>query len=453
MHLEFRKSKLLVPALLTISIGLVGCGGSSGGGGGGGDTSSDGITVLPERFDFGLVTEGNLPDVLPRSFTLSNEGETSYAISNMSLSGTNPDAFGLDENGGDTPCRARALTLAPGDTCTVAVSFEPGLENFGSFSAALLVRTNDPNASSVARSLSGTYAAVEEINVTVNQINACPRSQAAAFVSVTDQAGFPIKDLAAEDFTLEELGRGPVANPGVTPVGQSGTNLALSIVMDFSSSITNFPSAVTNMEEAATQLVKAMQAIDEADVIKYADEVRCMLEANFDCSLEDGITSDQATLSEAIADGPGLISGTAFYDATVTAIERLESRATDRRVVINLTDGEDTASENQNLVSTINEALGTDIPIFTVGFGNVDPDVLQAMADDTGGLFYNPAADANLQQVAEQLTALLFNDQYVITFVSDVPEGESASLLVKATFVKDGTPFEGEGSKTILACP
>jgi len=451
MTFEFRKSRLLIPALLATSIGLIGCGGSSSSnGGGGGDTSSDGITVLPERFNFGLITEGNTAQ--PRQFTLSNEGDTSYDISNMSLVGNDPNEFILDENGGDAPCEARARTLDPGESCTVEVRFAPAPGSFDEFSASLLVRSNDPNAPSVARALSGSYAELESINVTVNQINACPRSQAEAFVSVTDQAGFPIKDLAAGDFTLEELGIGPVSNPGVTPVGQSGTNLALSIVMDFSSSITTFPSAVTNMQEAATQLVEAMQAIDEADVIKYADEVRCMLEENFDCNLEAGITSDQPTLKKAIEDDPNLISGTAFYDATVIAIERLEARDTARRVVINLTDGEDTASENAGLADTINDALDTNIPIFTVGFGNIDPVVLQGMADDTGGLFYNPVADANLQQVSEQLTALLFNDQYVITFDSALTDSESASLVVTADFLKDGTPFAGEGSKTILAC-
>jgi len=445
MMFEFGKSTLLVPALLTVSIGLVGCGGSSSGGssngGGGGDTSSAGITVLPERFNFGLVTEGNLPDVGPRTFTLSNEGETSYSISNMSLTGTDPADFVLDEFGGAAPCEALTLNLAPDDSCTVAVSFAP--RSFDSFNAALLLRTNDPNAASVARSLSGTYAEVEEINLTVNQINACPRSQAAqAFITVTDQAGFPIRDLTLDDFTLEELGIGPVSNPTVTPVGQSNTALALSHVMDYSGSMVRADGAIENMEEAANTLINGMQANDVADVIKYAAEIRFMLE---------DFTSNREALQAAIAEDPQFEGGTAFYDATVAAIARLGPRDEDRRVVISLTDGRDTRSEN-NLDETIMEALGTDIPVFTVGFGRVDVEELRALAEDTGGLFYNPAGDANLQQVAQQLTSLLFKDQYVITFDSALDDGESGSLEVKAEFVKDDTPFKGVGSKTILAC-
>ena len=441
MTLKFRKSRLLVPALLATSIGLLGCGGSSN------DKdnntpppSSAGITVLPERFNFGLITEGN--SAKPRQFTLSNEGDTPYTISNMSLVGFNPAEFVLDENGGDAPCAARALSLAPGESCTVEVSFNP--RSFDEFSAALLVRSNDPNASSVARALSGTYAKVESVNVTVNQVNACPRSAPAkAFVSVLDQAGFPIRGLDSGDFTLEEGGV-LVSNPDARPVADNA-NIALSIVIDNSCSITRFPSAVDNMEEAATLLVEAMRANDEADIIKYANEVKEMLPGGF--------TSDPAVLKAAIAEDPGLSCGTAFYDATVKAIERLQTRATDRKVVINLTDGEDTRSVNAGLADTVNDALATNIPIFTVGFGDINPAVLQEMADDTGGVFYNPAADANLQQIADQVTALLFNDQYVITFDSALADDQSASLVVTTEFIKDGTPFAGEGSRTMLACP
>jgi hypothetical protein len=450
MYFISRKLKILVPILLLAPFSMIGCGGGSGGGsggggGGGGGTSDAAITMLPAGFNFGLVTEGNLDKVIPREFVISNTGTDSYTVSNIRLVNENPDEFILNERGGEAPCNALTFSLDPGSSCTVTVRFAPALTNFGSFRAALLVQTNDPNADSIARSLAGTYAKIQSINVAVNQINACPRSQPAqAFLSVTDQAGFPLKDLASGDFTLEELGFGLVSNPVARPVGESDS-IALSIVMDYSSSITNFPSAVSNMQEGATLLVDAMRANDEADIIKYADVVKVMTTGGF--------TSDKDALKAAIAEDPGLIQGTAFYDATVVAIERLQFRDTERRVVINLTDGEDTASQNADLASTITDALATNIPIFTVGFGSVDPDVLREMADDTGGLFYNPAGDANLQQIAQQLTALFFNDQYVITFDSALAESDSASLGVTANFVKDGTPFQGEGSRTILACP
>ena len=453
MTFKFGKTERLVVALLAGSIGLLGCGGSSNGNPLPEPGPSDAaITVSPANFDFGVVTDGNREGLRPGIFTLSNAGEISYNISNITLEGDGSTAFELDESGGNAPCNQRVFTLGPGESCTVAVSFVP--QNFETFTAALSVFNNEPPGLVTSR-ITGTFADIEKINVTVNQINACPRSPALAFgpalafVSVTDQGGFPIRGLTTTDFTIEELGIGGESNPAdARSVVDSDSNLALSIVMDYSGSITNDPATVSNMEEAAAVLVDAMRATDTADIIKYADEVRCMLEEGFDCSLAAGITPDQARLRAAIEEDPDLERFTAFYDATLVAIERLKSQDTDRRVVISLTDGEDTSSK-ADADDTVAGAIDTDIPVFTVGFGNVDVGELQMIAGETGGLFYNPAASDNLNQVYQQLANLLFRDQYVITFDSAVPEGDSASLVVKAAF----KGFAGEGSKVIQTCP
>ena len=447
MTFKFGKTERLVVALLAGSIGLLGCGGSSNGNPLPEPGPSDAaITVSPANFDFGVVTDGNVGGLPAGIFTISNAGETSYEITDIALDGDDSTAFTLDETGGNAPCNQRVFTLEPGDSCTVAVSFDP--QSSGIFTAALSVFNNEPPGLVTSR-ITGTFEDVEELNVTVNQINACPRSPALAFVSVTDQGGFPIRGLTTTDFTIEELGIGGESNPAdARSVVDSDSNLALSIVMDYSGSITNDPATVSNMEEAAAVLVDAMRATDTADIIKYADEVRCMLEEGFDCSLAAGITPDQARLRAAIEEDSDLERGTAFYDATLVAIERLKSQDTDRRVVISLTDGEDTRSK-ANADDTVAGAIDTDIPVFTVGFGNVDVATLQRIAGDTGGLFYNPAASDNLNQVYQQLANLLFRDQYVIDFDSAVPEGGSASLVVKAAF----EDFEEEGSKNIQTCP
>ena len=444
MTFKFGKTERLVVALLAGSIGLLGCGGSSNGNPlpEGGETSDAAITVSPTNFDFGVVTEGNLENLRPGIFTISNAGETSYDISNIILDGDSTP-FRLEESGDNATCNQRVFTLDPGESCTVAVSFEP--DNSGRFdNAALTVEHNEPPLFFTTSSIRGTFEDLKELNVTVNQISACPRSQALAFVSVTDQGAFPIRGLTAQDFMLEELGQ-EIETAHVSPVEDSDT-IALSIVMDYSSSISEDDQA--NMEEAATALIDAMRDDDSADIIKYADEVRCMLEEDFGCALEAGFTSDQTELKAAIEKESGLVEGTAFYDATLIAIERLKSHDADRRVVISLTDGRDTRS-TQDADDTIDRGLETDIPVFTVGFGTVDVDELQMIADDTRGLFYNPAAADNLGQVYQQLANLLFKDQYVISFVSTVLENAEASLFVKAAFEE----FEGEGDKLIQSCP
>ena len=442
MTLEYGKSRLLVPALLAASIGLSGCGGGGGGdGGGGGTTPSAGITVVPDRFNFGTITEGNEDHVLPRQFIIRNEGTTSQSISSMSLFGRDPGQFVLDDSGGNAPCGAPPFDLPGGGSCTVVAEFKPA--RIGEFEALLIAESDAPNTPTVGGTLEGTYEPIKSIHVTVNQVNACAFPPK-AFVSVTDQADFPIPNLVAGDFTLAGFAPGSY---GVQPISRNYNDLSLSIAMDYSGSITDFPDAVDNMEAGATSLVDAMQDNDEADIIKYADDVQPMTTE---------FTSDEEILKAAIKNPPDLDRDTAFYDATVEAIKRFDTANSthDRKAVIALTDGEDTIVDDTEaaLNDTIGEAVGADIPVFTIGFGEflqeAQEDELKRLADGTGGLFYQLANDANLQQAFLQVALLLFEYQYVIEF-DDLSGNEGSSLEVTVAYegVEDAT-----GTKTIQAC-
>ncbi|WP_026289214.1 VWA domain-containing protein [Thioalkalivibrio sp. ALMg11] len=437
MTFEFGKSRLLVPALLAASIGLSGCGG-----GGGGTTPSAGITVVPDRFNFGTITEGNENHVLPRQFIIRNEGTTSQSISSMSLFGRDPGQFVLDDSGGNAPCGAPPFDLPGGGSCTVVAEFKPA--RIGEFEALLIAESDDPNTPTVGGTLEGTYEPIKSIHVNVNQVNACAFPPK-AFVSVTDQADFPIPNLVAGDFTLAGFAPGSY---DVQPISRNYTDLSLSITMDYSGSITDFPDAVDNMEAGATSLVVAMQDKDEADIIKYADDVQPMT--------TDGFTSVKGDLEAAIKNPPDLGRDTAFYGATEEAIARFDIPGSnnDRKAVIALTDGEDTVVEDTEaaLHDTIGQAVEEDIPVFTIGFGEflqeAQKNELQRLADGTGGLFYQPASDANLQQAFLQVALLLFEYQYVIEFdnLSD-KEGTKLEVTVAYAGVEDAT-----GTKTIQAC-
>lgn len=440
--MKYGNTIIPVVTLLLGSLGLTlaGCGG-------GGvkvppPTPTASITLGPASFDFGTVTEGNLDDILARRFEIRNVGSASYAVSSIRLEGQNPTAFTVDVNAGLNPCGAGVRTLAPGGSCGVDVRFAPAA--FGPFAAVLTVQSNDPVSPSVNSALQGLYAAVEEVTVTVSQVTACPRAlPASAYVSVTDQGGFPIRNLGLPDFALSEGTQATTLN-AVNTVGNATSSISLSIVMDYSTSITDFPEVVADMEEAAATLVGRLGPNDEADIIKYADIVRFML---------DDFTSDQAELLAAIAEDPGLARNTVFYDAAVAAVERTMVRTKDRKAVIILTDGVDLGSSpGSSLANTIDVALGGDVPVYTVGFGNVDALELGSLATETGGIFYEPAASENLAAVYQQLANLLFDDQYVLSYMSAVPAGESAMAEVGVDFVRDGTGFQGSGTKILQVC-
>lgn len=446
--MDRHKPIIRVATILTASFALtlVGCGGGGSGGGGGTPppqppepTAS--IVVQPGTFDFGLVTEGNVDEIPARRFLIRNTGDVSRSVSSIHLDGADLADFALDANAGANPCAPPVFSLSPGTSCDVEVRFAP--RDFGSYSASLVVQSNDPVAPTVNSTLEGTYVPVETVNVAVNQVQACPRElPAKAYVSVTDQGGFPVRGLTLPDFALEELGQGIVLD-FADSVGGAGSTLSLSIVMDYSGSITDHPVIQENMEAAAKTLVEKMRDEHEADIIKFGLEVIPMLE---------DFTSDKQALLAAIDEDPGVAENTRLYDAILVALDRIKLRTMDRKAVVSLTDGLD-GGTIVDLDTVIDGALVDDVPVFTVGFGDVDAIALARLADETGGKFFLPAQSENLPAVYQQLASLLFDDQYVLTFQSGLASDASGAVQVSVDFVKDGTGFQGSGTKTSLACP
>lgn len=420
---------------------LSGCGGGSSGNGSPSVAQPvPSLVIQPKSFDFGLVTEGNLDELPARQISVRNTGTVSYNVSSIRLEGANPSGFLLDTSGGASACGATVRSLSPGASCTLNVRFTP--RAFGEYGANLVVQSNDPVAPIVSSVLRGTFVEVQDLKVTVNQVDACPRQiGSTAFVSVTDQVGFPIKNLGLSDFSLEEMSQG-VPLDSVETVGASDARISISIVMDYSSSITRFPERLENVDAAARILVENLKEGDEADIVKYADEVRFML---------PDFTSDKSALLAAIAEDPGLVSGSAFYEATLAAIDRLKDRTKRRKAIIVLTDGADT-SISADLNDVINTALLEDIPVFSVGIGNVNSLELTKIASDTGGIYYETLSLDNLSATYQQLANLLFDDQYVLSYLSGLPDDQSALLEVTVNFIRDGRGFEGAGSGPVPAC-
>jgi len=79
---------------------------------------------------------------------------------------------------------------------------------------------------------------------------------------------------------------------------------------------------------------------------------------------------------------------TAFLSATEETLQRVAARTTTRKIIVAMTDGFDNSSQI-NESQLIDAANAENIPIFTIGFGQFsDNDVLQQIADETGGSFF-----------------------------------------------------------------
>ena len=122
--------------------------------------------------------------------------------------------------------------------------------------------------------------------------------------------------------------------------------------------------------------------------------------------------------------------GTDFVDAFTNAKTLLDGLTTaDRKAIVFLTDGQATQPTDQQL-----QGLGA--PVYVVGFGQSDEDVLKAIANVTGGTFTQAASAGDLQGVFGRTVASLTCDQHLLTTNVVLQRGEykDISFVVKSGF-------------------
>jgi Ca-activated chloride channel homolog len=157
---------------------------------------------------------------------------------------------------------------------------------------------------------------------------------------------------------------------------------------------------------------------------------------------------------EAIDRAPDVGRNTALYDAVDEALDRIRGRLNPRKVVIALTDGINETGDTE-LQDAVNTAIGEDVPVFTIGFGDVNAEDLGKLAADTGGVFYQPPASDNLEDTYQQIANLLFRDQYVLTYGSGLL-ADGGKLKVSVEFQKltgGAAILTGEAEKAVRVCP
>lgn len=431
--------KLMLITSLLFSITLLGCGG---GGGGDGSSQSGGtnpapfIQVTPSTYNFGIVTPGN--STPPLYVEIKNSGTASLNISNISL--LDMINFTWDLNGGSKPCGSTSRTLIAGDRCTIEVRFQP--QSNGTFSTDLKINSNSSSNSTLNLPLSGTLDDITALTVRINQVEmACPAGVVTAYVSVTDQGGYPVTLLTKDDFSIAETS-GYTGAPTSSPFVENNATLSVALVLDYSSSITWFPDKVSDLEEGAVSFVNQLGADDEAEIIRFGLIVETA----------QSFTSDKNLLLSAInTPWTDTRFGTALYDAGMLAVDDTALRLKDRRAVVLMTDGYDHSSINE-VNDLIYQASLQNIPFFPVGLGDdINVVELQKLADDTGGQFYAASTSDNLQTVYQQLADVLFSYQYILTYNSGLVNGTTADLTVGATL--PATTISGINTRSITACP
>ena len=244
-------------------------------------------------------------------------------------------------------------------------------------------------------------------------------------VSVLDQNGRAVGTLKLTDFELKIDGK-------ITEIGdlaRSETPIRLAMIFDNSSSVLL---ARDFEKQAALRFFRRVirPERDLAALFSMADYTR----------VEQGFTKDISLLTNAIEMFPEPKGATALLDGIIKVAEYLKS-ANGRRVVVIMSDGEDTYSDLTTTLEDVVRALQiNDCQVYVVKTkdfenykrtgirgGNANIRALTAerrmieIAAQTGGAVYSPIDENELKDAFDRISAEL-SQQYVLSYY---PEDES----------------------------
>ncbi|MBU1615865.1 VWA domain-containing protein, partial [bacterium] len=161
-------------------------------------------------------------------------------------------------------------------------------------------------------------------------------------------------------------------------------------------------------------------------------------------SLIRGFTSNKGLLRNAIST-PYSRGATAFYDAVYLGLEET-AKQQGRKAIVAFTDGLDNSSTH-TVGEVVTYAKNNSIPIFTIGLGEANEQVLTSMAQGTGGQFYSAPTSAELITIFEDISTALSN-QYLVSYNTnrDTPDGQIRDVTIGVCYLgkceEDGTTYQ-----------
>lgn len=248
-------------------------------------------------------------------------------------------------------------------------------------------------------------------------------------VSVTDANGQPVLGLKAEDFVVEEDSTlqqvQTLGEPGKTPI-------EMVLLFDVSRSIRN---RFDFQREAAGRFLK--QVIKPGDGISiFSIGTKPVLSVARTDNAEKAITG--------ALDIQPTDDSTAFFDTVVKAAQHISdsSNPTTRRVIVSLSDGEDTNSQRFKLGDAVRELQRAESLFYSINPSG--PSIylnrislkghegMTKLAEETGGMAFLPDKMEDLPKVFNQITAEL-QAQYLLGYYStnETPDGKFRRISVK----------------------
>ncbi len=235
-----------------------------------------------------------------------------------------------------------------------------------------------------------------------------------AAVEVVDGSGIPISGVVRKDLSVFENN-----TPVDTLTFDSSVNVSLPLgvmlVLDTSGSMRGVP--IADAKAAASIFVDQLAAQDQVGLITFSSSV----------TLVRDLTTSKNDVKLAL-NAAQAVGETLLYNALYMAAENMTTAEVSRKIIVLLTDGEDTKS-TRKVADGIQLATRGGIVVFTVGIGsNINRADLDLIAGQTGGTsIYSPSSAAVAQ--AFQAIAQRLRSYYVLTYNSPLQGGPAQRTL------------------------
>lgn len=250
-------------------------------------------------------------------------------------------------------------------------------------------------------------------------------------LNVVDNEGAPVGSLSRDDFEVTEDGK-----PQKIAVFEKNSATPLSIVLAIDASESTFSDRGLERTAARKFLKGLLRPTDRVDLMAFSDGVDEVVP----------FTSDV----RAIESGVGRIqrgSATALYDAVYLASQRLTEAPTvpgERRVVVLITDGENTTSHG-SYAAALEQAQRAGAIVYALILVPVAADAgrneggehaLIQLAHDTGGKFYYVEDKRDLEPAFARVSEDL-RTQYTLGYYAPQKGGDSNGMRQIGVQLKD----------------
>ena len=261
-------------------------------------------------------------------------------------------------------------------------------------------------------------------------------------LSVTDQDGTPLEEFTLGNYDVEMIENSNVEMVSQNKIAlsvfdQSNTApLAAATTLDYSGSMSSRD--ILDMENALRNFINLKASSDQLSVIKFGSQVEEVQK----------FTSDTTLLNAAIEIHPFIGASTAFYSACHLGLEKANEVSNVLPLVIGFTDGGDNASFI-SLPELIAKSKNLSIPVYTVGFGNARQELLQTLAEETGGRFYYAPTGNDIADLYQIINGQL-RKLYILEWEIDYPSGTELTVQITTNYTAGGGSFTDISEKTII---